>query len=70
MLQDSQVKAAQIKLMQAGIRSKEWAVAVIFGRLVLPIVLGGADAAICVYGIDCFPDWGAVQALWRSSPAR
>ena len=40
-LQDSQVKVAQLKLMQAGIRSKEWAVAVIFGRLVLPIVFGG-----------------------------
>lgn len=39
-LQDDQVKVAQIKLAQAGIRSKEWAVAVIFGRLVTPIVLG------------------------------
>ena len=38
-LQESQVKAAQVKLMQAGIRSKDWAVAVIFGRLVLPIVI-------------------------------
>ena len=42
-LQDSQVKKAQTKLMQAGIRSKECAVAVIFGRLVLPIVLGGSS---------------------------
>src|SRR3546814_14993311 len=40
-LQDSQVKTAQTKLMQAGIRKKEYAVAVIFGRLVLPIVIGG-----------------------------
>ena len=40
-LQDSQLKVAQLKLMQAGIRSKEWAPAVIFGRLVLPIVFGG-----------------------------
>src|SRR3546814_14469361 len=31
-LQDSQVKTAQTKLMQAGIRKKEYAVAVIFGR--------------------------------------
>src|SRR3954467_11712611 len=29
-LQDSQLKVAQTKLMQAGIRSKEWAPAVIF----------------------------------------
>ena len=30
-LQDSQVKEAQLKLMRAGIRSKDWAVGVIFG---------------------------------------
>jgi tight adherence protein C len=50
-LQDSQVKAAQIKLAQAGIRSKEWAVAVIFGRLALPIMLGGTILFL-VYGTD------------------
>ena len=55
-LQDSQVKQAQIKLMQAGIRSKDWAVAVIFGRLVLPIVLGGG-MAVWVYGTDGFAEW-------------
>ncbi|WP_230481316.1 type II secretion system F family protein [Sphingomonas sp. Leaf21] len=56
MLQDEQVKAVQIKLMQAGIRSKEMAVAVIFGRLALPIVLGGG-MALWVYGTDGFADW-------------
>jgi len=55
-LQDEQVKAAQIKLLQAGIRRKEWAVAVIFGRLVLPIVLGGVMGFL-VYGTDSFADW-------------
>ncbi|CAN5534704.1 type II secretion system F family protein [soil metagenome] len=59
-LQDSQVKAAQIKLMQAGIRSKEWAVAVIFGRLVLPIVFGALIVYI-VYGIDYFPTYGPLK---------
>ncbi|HEX8381849.1 MAG TPA: type II secretion system F family protein [Sphingomonas sp.] len=59
-LQDDQVKAAQIKLAQAGIRSKEWAVAVIFGRLVLPIVLGGA-MAFWVYGTDAFADWTTLK---------
>ena len=53
MLQDGQVKAAQTKLMQAGIRSKEWAVAVIFGRLVLPILIGGIMLYL-VYGTDMF----------------
>ena len=59
-LQDSQVKQAQIKLMQAGIRSKEWAVAVIFGRLVLPIVIGGG-MAFWVYGTDYFIEWTTLK---------
>ncbi len=59
-LQDSQVKAAQIKLLQAGIRSKEWAVAVIFGRMVLPIVFGGM-AVFWVYGTDGFADWSPLK---------
>ncbi|SFP93676.1 type II secretion system F family protein [Sphingomonas rubra] len=60
MLQDSQVKAAQVKLAQAGIRSKDWAVAVIFGRLVLPIVFGGI-ALFYVYGTDELADWSPLQ---------
>lgn len=56
MLQDEQLKAVQIRLLQAGIRSKDMAVAVIFGRLVLPIVLGGA-MALWVYGTEDFADW-------------
>ena len=59
-LQDSQLKVAQVKLMQAGIRSKEWAVAVIFGRLVLPIVFG-AFIVWLVYYIDYFPTWGPLK---------
>ncbi|WP_174279452.1 type II secretion system F family protein [Sphingomonas bacterium] len=59
-LQDSQLKVAQRKLMQAGIRSKEWAVAVIFGRLVLPIVFG-AFISWLVYGDDFFPTWGPLK---------
>jgi tight adherence protein C len=61
MLQDSQVKAAQIKLLQAGIRSKEYAVAVIFGRLVLPIVCGGPMLYL-VYGTDTFETWSPLKA--------
>jgi tight adherence protein C len=55
-LQDSQVKAAQIKLMQAGIRSKEYAVAVIFGRLVIPLTWG-VFVVYLVYGTDMFQGW-------------
>jgi tight adherence protein C len=55
-LQEDQIKLAQIKLLQAGIRSKEWAVAVIFGRLVLPIVIGGG-MMLWVYGLGGFATW-------------
>ena len=60
MLQESQLKEIQQKLAQAGIRKKEWGVAVILGRAVLPIVMGGL-AALVVYGINYFPDWGAMK---------
>jgi len=60
-LQDSQLKQAQIKLMQAGIRSKDAAVVVIFARMVLPIVIGGG-MALYVYGLGGFPKW---SPLWH-----
>ena len=59
-LQDSQLKDVQTKLLQAGIRKKEWAVGVIFGRLVLPIVCGGLMVFV-VYGTDTFADWSALK---------
>ncbi|HEY9552225.1 type II secretion system F family protein [Allosphingosinicella sp.] len=60
MLQDEQVQKAQIKLMQAGIRSKDLAFVVIFARFVLPAVLG-TIAIVGVYLLDWFPDWGAFK---------
>jgi tight adherence protein C len=60
-LQDSQLKVAQTKLAQAGIRSKDWAVAVIFGRLVLPIIFG-LPMLYLVYGTDNFADWSPLKA--------
>ncbi|MDG5489462.1 type II secretion system F family protein [Sphingomonas sp. BGYR3] len=60
-LQDDQVKVAQRRLLQAGIRTKEWAPAIIFGRLVLPIVLGGT-AVYLVYGTQAFSDWSPLKA--------
>ena len=62
-LQDSQVHSIQQKLAQAGIRKKELAVVVIFARMVLPIVFGGL-AALTIYGINYFPDWGAMKKLF------
>ncbi|EQA99525.1 tight adherence protein C [Sphingobium wenxiniae] len=59
-LQDDQLRDVQTRMAQAGIRSKEWAVAVIFARMVLPIVCGGM-AALLIYGVDFFPDWGGFK---------
>lgn len=60
-LQDEQLKAAQRKLMQAGIRNKEFAPLVIFGRLVLPVVFGGLMVFL-VYGTKMFADWSPFKA--------
>ena len=59
-LQDDQLQRAQQRLAQAGIRSKDLAVAVIFGRLVLPIVIGGG-LAIAVYGFGFLSDYTAFK---------
>src|SRR3546814_14069485 len=55
-LQDEQVKAAQQKLAHAGIRSKDAAVAVIFARMLLPIILGGG-VCLAIYGVGWLGDW-------------
>ena len=57
MLQDDQIKKAQVRLMQAGIRTKDLAFFIIFARFVLPVVLGGI-AVVAVYGFHAFPAWG------------
>jgi tight adherence protein C len=61
-LQQSQLEIIQQKLAQAGIRKKEWGVAIIFARMVLPIVLGGI-AGFMIYGINYFPDWGGMKRV-------
>ena len=60
MLQDEQVEKAQIKLMQAGTRSKDLAFVVIFARFVLPLVIG-TIAILLVYLVDVFPDWSSLK---------
>jgi tight adherence protein C len=61
-LQESQVKQIQQKLAQAGYRNKEWAVGVIFARMILPIVLGLVGVFL-FYLSDTFPDWGSFKRL-------
>jgi tight adherence protein C len=57
MLQDDQIQKTQLKLMQAGIRTKDLAFFIIFARFVLPVVLG-IGIVILIYVINYFPDWG------------
>ncbi|MDE2404491.1 MAG: type II secretion system F family protein [Sphingomonadales bacterium] len=61
-LQDTQLAQVTQMLAQAGIRKKEYAVAVIFGRMVLPIVLG-LIVASAVYFSNMFPDWSSNKRL-------
>jgi tight adherence protein C len=61
-LQESQLKQIQQKLAQAGYRNKEWAVAVIFARMILPIVLGSIGLFL-FYFSDTFPEWGSFKRL-------
>jgi tight adherence protein C len=56
MLQDDQLKKTQMRLMQAGIRTKDLAFFIILARFVLPVVLG-LIAVVLLYGMNMFPDW-------------
>ncbi len=60
MIQDDQLKKTQQKLMQAGIRTKDLAFFLIFAKFVLPVVLGIA-AVVLIYGVQYFPEWGAIR---------
>jgi tight adherence protein C len=60
MLQSEQVEKTQLRLVQAGIRSKDLAYVVILARLILPIVVG-ITVILGVYVFDWFPKWGSVK---------
>ena len=59
-LQESQIQEIQQKLAFAGIRKKEYAVAVIFGRMVLPVAFG-LIAATVFYWAEMFPEWTSIK---------
>ena len=63
MLQDSQLSVIHRKLAQAGIRKKEWGVAVVFGRLMLPITFGLA-AAWWVYLSGAAAEWSGFKRFF------
>jgi tight adherence protein C len=56
MLQDDQLKKTQLRLMQAGIRTKDLAFFIIAARFIMPLVLGTA-AVLVIYIFDFFPTW-------------
>jgi tight adherence protein C len=62
-LQETELKKIQQKLAQAGIRNKEMAVAVVFGRLILPVVFG-VIALFLFYVSNMFPEWGGVKRFF------
>jgi tight adherence protein C len=60
MLQEDQVKKTQLKLMQAGIRTKDLAFFLIFARFVLPVVIG-VTAVLLLYVFGFEPQWSALR---------
>ena len=60
MLQDDQIVKAQLKLSQAGVRTKDLAFFVIAARFVAPVVFGSLMIVV-VYVLDYFPEWGALK---------
>ncbi|KPF61971.1 type II secretion system F family protein [Porphyrobacter sp. AAP60] len=67
-LQESQIAQIQQKMAYAGFRNKELAVLIIGARAILPIVLGGL-AAIMIYWLDMWPDWGPMKRVMAFSAA-
>lgn len=60
-LQDEQLEQMQVKLLRAGIRRREFAVILIFARMMLPILIGG-PVLYLVYGTDAVADWSPLKA--------
>jgi tight adherence protein C len=61
-LQDEQTQAAAQKLAQAGIRSKDAVVALLFARLVLPLFLGGG-MMLAVYVFKSFDGYSSFTQM-------
>jgi len=60
MLQGDQVQKTQIRLMQAGIRTKDLAFFIILARFLLPVFLG-IGAVVLIYGMNHWPEWGGFR---------
>jgi tight adherence protein C len=60
MVQDDQLKKTQLRLMQAGIRTKDLAFFIILARFLLPVVFG-VLGLVALYLMDMFPDWSPLR---------
>jgi tight adherence protein C len=60
LIDDDQLKATELLLWQAGLRSNDLAIAVILSRAVLPILFGGA-ALVAIFGLKLWPDMSAIK---------
>ena len=60
MVQDDQLKKTQLRLMQAGIRTKDLAFFIIFARFVLPVIFG-IIGVVALYLFDMFPEWSPLR---------
>ncbi len=60
MLQDDQIVKTQMKLAQAGIRTKDLAFFVIAARFATPVIFGSLMVFL-VYYIDYWPEWGSFK---------
>ncbi len=60
MLQDDQIVKTQMKLAQAGVRTKDLAFFVIAARFAAPVVLG-SFMVFMVYYIDYWPEWSSLK---------
>ena len=60
MVQDDQLKKTQMKLMQAGIRTKDLAFFIIAARFIMPLVLGTV-AVLVIYVFKLFPTWSGLR---------
>jgi tight adherence protein C len=60
MLQEDQVQKTQMRLMQAGIRTKDLAFFIILARFVMPVVLG-ITAVVLIYVLNHWPQWGGFR---------
>ncbi|MFM7027554.1 MAG: type II secretion system F family protein [Chakrabartia sp.] len=62
LVNEDQLKAAELQLWQAGLRSNDLAVVLILSRIALPLVLGGM-ALLTIFFLNLWPDMSMVKRM-------